>query len=152
MRKGYYLRIVCPLFLCLLAGGRASAGDVPYGVGDWPDSLGNHRARVQVAAKADAVWVHIPWRRRDATPDKKEIIVIDAATNKRVENVLRVHVEREFGDLLFQPPTAPGEYYVYYHALSLHRLLLVADDHLHAFQPTPPRPSGRKPASRWRSA
>ena len=69
---------------------------------------------MQVAAKADAVWVHIPWRRRDATPDKKEIIVIDAATNRRVQNVLRVHVDREFGDLLFQPPTAPGEYYVYY--------------------------------------
>ena len=114
MRIGYYLRIVCPLFVCLLAVGRASAGDVPYGVGDWPDSFGNHRARVQVTAKADAVWVHIPWRRRDATPDKKEIIVIDAATNKRVENVLRAHVEREFGNLLFQPPTAPGEYYVYY--------------------------------------
>ena len=45
---------------------------------------------------------------------QKEIIVIDAATSKRVNNVLRVRIEREFGDLLFQPPAAPGEYYVYY--------------------------------------
>ena len=69
------------------AGSVAVDQDVPYGIGDWPETFGNHRARIRVERQADAVWVHLPWRRRDATPDRIEIIVIDAATNKRVENV-----------------------------------------------------------------
>jgi hypothetical protein len=94
--------------------GVATAQDVPYGVGDWPEALGNHRARIRVEQGTDAMWVHLPWRRRDAAPDQNEILVIDAATNKRIENVLRVNVQRQFGDLLFQPVTVPGEYFVYY--------------------------------------
>jgi hypothetical protein len=54
------------------------------------------------------------WRRRDARPENKDVIVVDAATGKRVNNVATVRVNRECGDLLFQPPTAPGEYYFYY--------------------------------------
>ena len=41
------------------------------------------------------------------------MIIIDATTNQRVKNLVRVHVEREYGILLFQPETAPGEYHVY---------------------------------------
>ena len=63
------------------------------GVGEWPESLGNHRARVRVEQPANAVWVHLPWRRRDTAPDHIEIIVIDAATNKRVDNVVRVDIQ-----------------------------------------------------------
>ena len=92
----------------------AAAQDVPYDVGDWPEALGNHRARIRVEQQSDAVWVHLPWRRRDAAPDRIETIVIDAATNQRVQNVLRVNIQRQFGDLLFQPVTVPGEYFVYY--------------------------------------
>lgn len=92
----------------------ALAQDVPYGVGDWPEQFGNHRARIRVQRQAEAVWVHLPWRRRDAAPERIEIIVIDAATNRRVENVLRVNIQRQSGDLLLQPVTVPGEYFVYY--------------------------------------
>ncbi len=101
----------------MLAGATISAAmaqDVPYGVGDWPEALGNHRARIRVEQPADAVWVHLPWRRRDAVPGRIDIIVIDAATNQRIENVLRVNIQRQSGDLLFQPVTVPGEYLVYY--------------------------------------
>ena len=108
------------LFLIASLTASAAIGQPPYGVGDWPEKFGNHRARIQVGEKADAVWVHIPWRRRDADPQDKEIIVIDATTNKRVENVLRVRIDRESGDLLFQPATAPGEYHVYYMPFRTH--------------------------------
>ncbi|MFA5056931.1 MAG: glycoside hydrolase domain-containing protein [Opitutaceae bacterium] len=91
-----------------------SAETTPHGVGDWPESFGNHRVRTLAEKKTDAVWLHIPWRRRDANPEAKEIIVIDAATGQRVKNVMRVDIRRESGDLLFQPVTVPGEYYVYY--------------------------------------
>jgi hypothetical protein len=102
------------LVLLIVTSAVATAEEVPYGVGDWPEVLGNHRAKIRVDQKADAVWVHLPWRRRDAAPEKKEIIVIDAATNQRVQNVLRVNVTRQSGDLLIQPVTVPGEYFVYY--------------------------------------
>ena len=84
-------RIVTHVLTMLAAATIASAAtqDVPYGIGDWPEALGNHRARVRVEQPADAVWVHLPWRRRDAAPERIDIIVMDAATNQRVENVLR---------------------------------------------------------------
>ncbi len=90
--------------------------DVPYGVAKkpWPQALGNHRAVVRVEGKADAVGVHLPWRRRDRAPGRKNIIVVDAKTGRQVKNLVRVAVTRAFGDLVFQPQTAPGAYYVYY--------------------------------------
>jgi hypothetical protein len=102
-----------------MAGDRSADGDavavVPYAVASWPtEGLGNHRAHIVVEDKADAVWAHIPWRRRDTAPDSKNIVVLDAKTGKKVESILPVNVKREFGDLVFQPPTAPGDYYVYY--------------------------------------
>ena len=88
----------------------------PYGVADkpWDIRFGNHRARIQVAAPAEAVRVHLAWRRRDRDAAQKNIIVVDAATDTRIKNMVRVGVNREFADLVFQPKTAPGEYYVYY--------------------------------------
>ena len=43
------------LLLCPIAAGAAE--DVPYGVAKarWPEALGNHRARVEVKEKADAL-------------------------------------------------------------------------------------------------
>ena len=150
MRKQPALSLALML-LCSLSGHAAGADTVPYGIGDWPESFGNHRARIRVAEKAEAVWVHIPWRRRDAKPENKEIIVVDAATNKRVDNVLRVNVNREFGDLLFQPATAPGEYYVYYMPYKVFRPVATVRPSLTPRRPTPPTPIGRRPASRWPS-
>jgi len=68
----------------------SSSQEVAYGVGEWPaeSGLGNHRAITRVEAKADAVRVRIPWRRRDFDPEKKNVVVIDAATGGRITNVL----------------------------------------------------------------
>jgi len=91
------------------------AGALLYGTGTWePDSLGNHRAVVHVEQGDDAVYVRIPWRRRDPTPDRVDLIVIDAQTGARVRNVARMAINREFGDIVFQAKSAPGDYYVYY--------------------------------------
>jgi len=92
-----------------------AAQDVPYGIGSWPEEgRGNHRALVRVAEVADAVRVHITWRRRDRDPETKDIRVYDSATGARVTNTVRISVTREAGDLAFQPATAPGTYEVYY--------------------------------------
>ncbi len=66
------------------------------------------------AARSTAVRVRIPWRRRDIDPDTKNILVIDAASGERVLNVLPLEVNREFGDIVFEPVTVPGDYHVYY--------------------------------------
>jgi hypothetical protein len=96
----------------------AAAGsepDPPRTVGRW-DALayGHHRAVMHVEAPADAVLAHIAWRRPDLEPGAKDVVVIDAATGTRVANVARISVTREKGDLVFQPQTAPGDYYVYF--------------------------------------
>ena len=114
------MAVLTALFLALAAtaaSGEAAVSvtaDIPYGNADWPESFGNHRAVVHVAQQARFVQIRIPWRRRDAKPQDKEIIVVDAKTNQRVANVLRIDINREFGWLLFEPPTAPGDYHVYY--------------------------------------
>jgi hypothetical protein len=131
------------LGLSLLASSALIAGDgqerAPrYGVRDWdPESgLGNHRVVVRVEAPPDPVasqpatpskrsantigpaaprtaWVTIAWRRRDTEPEKKNVLVIDAATGERVAKVLPVRIDREEAVFLFEPPTVPGDYYFY---------------------------------------
>jgi len=89
--------------------------DIEYGIGTWnADSLGNHRTVLSVIEDAKVVWAHIEWRRRDTLADKTDIIVIDAKTGERIRNVARANVNREYADILFEPRTVPGEYYVYY--------------------------------------
>ena len=82
---------------------------------EWdPESgLGNHRAEIEVGAGPVARAV-IPWRRRDLDPEKKNLIVVDATTGARIRNVIALTVNREFGDIVFETKTVPGDYYVYY--------------------------------------
>jgi hypothetical protein len=92
--------------------------EVPYGVGDWDeDQYGNHRVVIHLSAGAigeDAVWVHIPWRRRDLHPEEKAVILIDARTGQRILNLQRIEINREFGDLVFQSKSGSGDYFLYY--------------------------------------
>ena len=104
---------------CLFAYSSLQAQAVPtdelYGVGIWnADSLGNHRVIVSVDKPADAVLATIDWRRRDLNPEAKNLIVVDAATGERITNVCRFTIDRERGEVVFQPQTVPGEYYIYY--------------------------------------
>lgn len=88
--------------------------EVKYGVAFWPENImGNHRAHIRVEARADAVRAHIPWRRRDAAPQDRGIVVVESATSKRIANVAVVTTNREYGEIVFQP-NEPGEYDIYY--------------------------------------
>lgn len=93
----------------------AQSGTLKYGTGKWnQDSLGNHRAVVELKEQAFAAHVIIPWRRNDLNPEKKRIIVCDGATGKRIANFKNISITRESGDLVFEPVSGPGIYYVYY--------------------------------------
>ncbi len=105
------------VLLVVAGAGRALALDeAEYGVATepWAAGLGNHRAVVHVEQKAEAVVVKIPWRRRDHDPERKQILVFDAASGQAITNVARLHLDRFEGTLAFQPQMAPGDYYVYY--------------------------------------
>lgn len=106
------------LFCLLTIGGLHARNTLTgelYGFGNWDaDSLGNHRVVVSVEKPADAVLATIEWRRRDLNPEDKNLIVVDATTGKRITNVCRFAVNRERGEVAFQPQTVPGEYYIYY--------------------------------------
>ena len=107
---------ITPGLLSLLLAVTLSVGaqtEVSYGVGSWKHVLGSHRAVVRVDKKAEAVWVHIPWRRRDPSPEKKAVIVVDLKSGRRIRNVACVNLTSEFGDIVFQADE-PGEYAVYY--------------------------------------
>jgi len=102
----------------LLAAGIIPAAlgrDIPYRTGSWDGrAYGNHRAVVRVEAAAEAVLARIPWRRRDADPEKKAVLVFDAAASSRIRNVLLRTINREFGEIVFEPAAGPGDYHVYY--------------------------------------
>lgn len=105
--------------LCLWMAGALPATQLPsgdaYGTGVWDaDSLGNHRVVVAVDRPADAVLATLEWRRRDWNPEAKNLIVVDAATGRRITNVARGTICREKGEIAFQPATVPGRYYIYY--------------------------------------
>jgi len=106
------------VFFGLIAGSSIylfSAQEIPYKTGTWNgDELGNHRAVLRVEVKADAVRAHIPWRRRDGQPEKKRITVIAAKDGIRLKNVFVAGINREFGDIVFEPPVIPADYYVYF--------------------------------------
>jgi hypothetical protein len=97
------------------ASAKTKVQKVNYGIGPcWPRELGDVRAELRVSDKTDAVWAHIPWRRRDRMPQRKAMILVDAKSGKPVTNLVTIEINREYGDLVFQPKTVPGNYFLYY--------------------------------------
>lgn len=88
--------------------------EAPYGTGHWDaQTYGNQRAVLEVAEASEAVWAHLPWRRRDVHPESKNLILIEAGSGRQITNQFRCAVNPDFGDLVFQAPAA-GIYYAYY--------------------------------------
>ncbi len=109
------LIVICLSFFSGIAQNTQEPNPNLYGTGNWDaDSLGNHRAVIKVENNSDIVLAHIQWRRRDSRPEEKGVIIVDATSGERIENILTVNINREFGDILFQPKTVPGKYHVYY--------------------------------------
>ena len=87
---------------------RVPRGLAQYGIADWDRKLGNHRAVVRVDEARDAVCAHLPWRRRDAHPEAKHVMVVDAQTGKVVTNTVVATCNREYGEIVFQPTGGAG--------------------------------------------
>ena len=94
----------------------SNIGYVKYTVSQdsWdPDELGNHRAVIVVDRQADVVRIRIPWRRRDANPQEKGILLY-SETGAKLENYLPVAITQPYGDFLFEPVDGPGRYFLYF--------------------------------------
>lgn len=105
------------LSLILLSALSITAQKSPYTncLSCWEaDSLGNHRVKIEVTGNENVVKAIIPWRRRDNNPEKKRIILQDGATNKKIRNIKTGILNREQGEVYFEPSSGKGEYYLYY--------------------------------------
>jgi len=88
--------------------------EISYGTGQWEtEGLGYHRAVIYVSKPAEAVKVKIPWRRLDKAEDKN-LIMVDALTGQRVKNIYSTERNKDFGEIVFEPVSGEGEYYLYY--------------------------------------
>lgn len=107
------------LIVCLVVSFAMSwnaTAQVKYVTGNnaWdPDSLGNHRAVVDVPSAGKVARLTVEWRRED-DPAGKEIIVVDPKANKRILNVKTENITRESSTIYFEPTSGAGQYYVYY--------------------------------------
>lgn len=79
----------------------------------WPESLGNHRAVLEVVEPADAVGLNIIWRRHDKNPEEKKFIIVHESGDT-IKNIHRILVDNERCQLVFGPVEKPGEYFFYY--------------------------------------
>jgi hypothetical protein len=78
------------------------------------DSLGNHRAIVQFSGDGNVAKAIIPWRRRDKDPQSRRIIVSDEKTGQKINNVKTGIINREYGEIYFEPVSGKGRYFIYY--------------------------------------
>ncbi|NHA06914.1 hypothetical protein G7092_24130 [Mucilaginibacter sp. HC2] len=103
--------------ILLLPALAAQAQKIPYTncKNCWlPDSLGNHRVVLTFNGTGKVAKVIIPWRRRDNDPENKRVIIEDAQTKQKVTNVKLGAITRESGEVVFEPTSGKGTYFVYY--------------------------------------
>lgn len=109
-----FARYYLPICFFVTLTFNINAQNIPYTTGTWnPDTLGNHRVVVEVGDIAEAVSVQVDWRRRDHHPENINVIVTDANLH-RIDNVYQKNITREHGDLVFEPASGKGIYYLFY--------------------------------------
>lgn len=87
-----------------------------YSVPDkpWSEGMGNHRAVIEVKKPAEAVELHLNWRRGDDASNQKRFLIINAQTGDTIPNVQKLQVNNETCDIMFGPVSKAGTYYFYY--------------------------------------
>ncbi len=93
------------------------AQDIKYSSGNdsWnADSLGNHRAVVHFNGDGQVAKTIIEWRLNDDSMQLKRIIVQDASTGKKINNVKTGIINNEAGEIYFEPVSGKNDYNIYY--------------------------------------
>lgn len=104
------------LFAAVAAAKSQSNPMYPYEVAQspWPESLGNHRAVLEIDRPAQVIALDFLWRRPDKDVDKRRFLIIDAETGDTIPNIRRIGVTNERCQLQFGPVAKKGKYYFYY--------------------------------------
>lgn len=111
------LLLICLVFI--LGELQVYGQEISYSTGQWnTEGLGYHRAVIYVSKSAEAVKVKIPWRRLDDV-ENKNLILVDALTGQKVENIYCTEKNKDFGVIVFEPISGEGDYYLYYMPLRL---------------------------------
>tara|TARA_B100001989_G_C24551197_1_gene474944 strand:- start:2892 stop:5969 length:3078 start_codon:yes stop_codon:yes gene_type:complete len=97
--------------------------DTPHESGNWDHPnykekfifKGNHRIVVELDNISDEIHqVKIPWRRRDDSPNRKDVLIVDANTNKEIIKKHLIEINNSYGHILFEPILSSKKYYFYY--------------------------------------
>ena len=80
----------------------------------WSESLGNHRASIEIQNTAEVVTLDLFWRRHDTKPERKQFLIISAITGDTIPNIYRYEVNNERCRIAFGPVKKGGIYYFYY--------------------------------------
>ena len=103
------------VIMLLIVGCTSGKKEIEYNTGKWKvDTLGYHRVVIENRFDADAVFVEVPWRRRDREPWNKAVILISKDLDQVVTNVFCVSSNNEKGQFVFQPVNGAGKYFLYY--------------------------------------
>ena len=115
MKKNIVLSLSCALLFATSVFCRGSmVNDIPsnsksttihYSVPEkqWEEEFGNHRAIIKVDKPSDAVSIDFLWRRHDISPEKRQMLIVNAETGEKITNVFRVSIDKEQCKLVFGP-------------------------------------------------
>lgn len=108
-------KIITSLFLFLLTI-TLSAKEYRYVISPktWNESLGNHRALLEIKEASHAVSLSFDWRRHDMDVDKRCFLIINSQTGDTIKNIKRIRVNNETCKLIMGPIPNAGKYYFYY--------------------------------------
>lgn len=128
-------RLIVFLFPFLLFTGCSEQDSgIRYTTGEWDeDSLGYHRAVIECSTDTGAVFIEVPWRRRDREPWNKAVIMSAGENTEVINNIICLSSDNEKGHFVFQPVKGAGDYFMYY----LPGRMESNNSNLHAYYPPP---------------
>lgn len=95
---------------------------IPYLPGSWPHpdygrpftTPGNHRFELRTRPGDTLVQVVLPWRRHDANPETKDVLITAAESGEGIEAKRILYSNHEEGHLLFRTTPDVTRYFAYY--------------------------------------
>ncbi|HEN21302.1 MAG TPA: hypothetical protein ENN86_04755, partial [Desulfobacteraceae bacterium] len=115
-RKPYLLKLL-PVWIIALIFAACTSGkkEICFTTREWnEDSLGYHRVVIENNTDADAVYVEVPWRRRDREPWNKAVVLTSGEPEELIDNIFCLSSDNEKGRFVFQAVNGPAKYFLYY--------------------------------------
>ncbi|MFV0505339.1 MAG: glycoside hydrolase domain-containing protein [Bacteroidales bacterium] len=112
-KRNVLLVSILPALTFIIACGTSSKHNYSVANIPWEESLGNHRAVLNVEHPAEALSINLTWRRHDRKITNKRFVIIHE-DGDTIQNIHRLRVDNEVCKLCFGPVRKMGTYYFYY--------------------------------------